>query len=108
MGADIIREYYLYYTNAKTAIPNAVAETIAVFGWVGVAVRIFLQFFFFYHTKVWRNYYRLILFLFIFVYQFTGSFLTNLAEYVIWILAFTNIFDQFNIKEQNQDLNKVI
>jgi hypothetical protein len=37
------------------------------------------------------------LFIFIFVYQFTGSFITNLAEYVIWILAFTNAFPQFDV-----------
>jgi hypothetical protein len=47
---------------------------------------------------VWTNYYRLLLFLFVFIYQFTGSFITNVAEYVIWILAFTNTFHQFDVK----------
>jgi hypothetical protein len=45
---------------------------------------------------VWRNYYRLLLFTFIFIYQFTGSFITNVAEYVIWIMAFTPVFREFD------------
>ncbi|MGZ5135232.1 MAG: hypothetical protein ACXWCG_08785, partial [Flavitalea sp.] len=51
----------------------------------------------FFKTKVWSNYYRLSLFLFIFIYQFTGSYLTNIAEYVIWILAFhPGLFTEFD------------
>jgi hypothetical protein len=31
-----------------------------------------------------------------FVYQFTGSFISNIAEYVIWILAFKpDLFPEF-------------
>jgi hypothetical protein len=101
IGADVIRDYYLYGRNFIVRIPNAVAETFAIFGWIGVGLRIFIEIFFFFHTKVWRNYYRLWLFLFIFIYQFTGSFITNIAEYVIWILAFTNVFDQFNVTSKN-------
>ena len=98
MGANTIRDYYMYYTDAITAIPNAVAETLAIFGWLGVAVRILIELFLFYYTRVWMNYYRLLLFFFVFIYQFTGSFITNIAEYVIWILAFTNLFTQFDVK----------
>jgi hypothetical protein len=98
VGQDIIRGYYLYYWDYVVAIPNAAAETLAIFGWVGFSLRMLLELFFFFHTRVWSNYYRLLLFLFIFVYQFTGSFITNGAEYVIWILAFTNTFKQFDVK----------
>jgi hypothetical protein len=99
LGGDIVRSYYLYdldYTDI--AIPNAAAETLAIFGWVGFCVRIFIELSLFFYTKIWKNYYRLLLFLFIFLYQFTGSFITNIAEYVIWILAFTNAFPQFDVK----------
>jgi len=99
LGGDIVRSYYLYdldYTDI--AIPNAAAETLAIFGWVGFCVRILIELSLFFYTKVWKNYYRLLLFLFIFLYQFTGSFITNIAEYVIWILAFTNAFPQFDVK----------
>jgi hypothetical protein len=88
MGYDIIRSYYLYYTDHPVAIPNAVAETLAIFGWVGVALRFSVQALFFFLTKPWKSYYRLAIFIFIFIYQFTGSFLTNGAEYVLWIIAF--------------------
>jgi hypothetical protein len=97
MGADVIGDYYLYNKDFVATIPNAVAETFAVFGWVGVILRFVVQFFFFVYTKVWTNYYRLWLFLFIFIFQFIGSFITNIAEYVIWIFACTEVFRQFAV-----------
>lgn len=97
LGFDLIRDFYGYgYDTARVAIPNAAAETLALFGWVGFTLRILAACFFFIYTKVWRNYYRLLLFTFIFIYQFTGSFITNIAEYVIWIMAFTPVFEEFD------------
>ena len=101
LGAEIIRDFYLYPMDYTVfTIPNAAAETLAIFGWVGLSLRILIEIVLFFHTKVWTNYYRLLLFIFIFLYQFTGSFITNIAEYVIWILAFTNVFPQFNVLER--------
>jgi hypothetical protein len=100
VGADILKSYYLYYTDFVATIPNAMAETFAIFGWTGMILRIVVELFFFVHTKVWTNYYRLWLFLFIFIFQFAGSFITNVAEYVIWILAFTNVFSQFDVEKK--------
>lgn len=98
LGSEIIRDYYLYPMDYTIfAIPNAAAETLTIFGWVGLFIRIFIEIFLFFYTRVWTNYYRFLLFLFIFLYQFTGSFITNIAEYVIWILAFTNAFPQFDV-----------
>ncbi|HUS01354.1 MAG TPA: hypothetical protein VMY77_06490 [Chitinophagaceae bacterium] len=103
LGGDIVRSYYLYDLDYNTiAIPNAAAETLAIFGWVGFCIRILIELSLFFYTKVWKNYYRLLLFLFIFLYQFTGSFITNVAEYVIWILAFTNAFPQFDVRPVTQ------
>src|SRR4030095_754014 len=101
LGAEIIRDFYLYPMDYTVfTIPNAAAETLAIFGWVGLSLRILIEIVLFFHTKVWTNYYRLLLFIFVFLYQFTGSFITNIAEYVIWILAFTNVFPQFNVLER--------
>ncbi|MEO8406342.1 MAG: hypothetical protein ABI480_17160, partial [Chitinophagaceae bacterium] len=100
MGESIIRDYYFYYMDQAVAIPNACAETLAVFGIVGLTVRIGLEIFLFFYTRTWSNYYRLLLFFFMFIYQFTGSFITNVAEYVIWILAFTNVFKQFDVQKR--------
>ena len=98
LGAPIIQNFYLYPLDYQVfAIPNATAETLALFGWIGLIFRLTIQFFLFFYTKVWRNYYRLLLFIFVFIYQFTGSFITNIAEYVIWILAFTEVFPQFQV-----------
>jgi len=102
VGGDIIRSYYFYNFDMTATIPNAAAETLAIFGWTGFVFRIGLEFFLFFHTRVWTNYYRLLLFTFIFIYQFTGSFITNIAEYVIWILAFANAFPQFNLKREKK------
>ena len=104
IGTEIIKDFYLYPVDYKTvAIPNATAETLAVFGLAGLFFRLMVEIFLFFYTQVWKNYYRFLLFLFIFLYQFSGSFLTNTAEYVIWILAFTNVFTQFDVKQRAQD-----
>jgi hypothetical protein len=77
-------------------LPCAIAETLAQFGIIGVLVRILLCVFLFFRTGLRRNPFRLSLFVFLFVYQFTGSFLTNLAEYVGWVLACSATFPRFN------------
>ncbi|MGZ5242366.1 MAG: hypothetical protein ACXWW0_00725 [Bacteroidia bacterium] len=81
-------------------IPNAAAETIIYFGYIGFAIRIGLQLFLFIKTKVYRHPFRLWLFLFVFIYQFTGSYITNFAEYLIWMLAFSSLFPEF-VKAKN-------
>ena len=97
---EVVKLYYNYWGQfARYDIPNAIGETMAIFGLSGVAGRIALQIYFFRKTRVASNYYRLALFIFVFVYQFTGSFITNVAEYMIWILAFSEIFPQFNAKD---------
>jgi hypothetical protein len=98
MGHDLIMGYYLYNMDFVATIPNGMAETLAIFGWFGFGLKLLIELFLFFYTRVWTNYYRMLLFFFIFIYQFTGSFITNLAEYVIWILAFTNVFSQFDVK----------
>lgn len=98
LGDGIIRDFYLYNMDIVVTLPNAAAETLAMFGWAGLLLRIAIELFLFFHTRVWTNYYRLVLFLFVFIYQFTGSFITNIAEYVIWILAFCPVFPQFNVQ----------
>jgi hypothetical protein len=108
IGTNVIKDFYLYTVDYKTvAIPNATAETLAIFGFAGLITRLGIEVVLFFCTKVWSNYYRLLLFLFMFIYQFTGSFLTSTAEYVIWILTFTNVFKQFDVTEKKPvDLNE--
>jgi len=102
LGRNTILQYYSY-SNAPQAvrIPNASAETILFFGYVGFAFRIALELFLFFKTKVFNNPIRFWLFAFVFIYQFTGSYITNITEYIIWILAFSNAFPQLNNKPLN-------
>ncbi|MGN6419070.1 MAG: hypothetical protein ACTHMC_16350 [Pseudobacter sp.] len=98
LGLDLFRQFYQQPSMplSEVRIPNATADTLASYGILGLIIRFALQGWFFFSTKVYRNYYRLGLFLFIFIYQFTGSYLTNVAEYAIWLLAFhKGSFDEF-------------
>lgn len=98
IGREYIIQYYTYSAIPPVIrIPNAVAETLNIYGIAGVCIRFAIIIYLFFKTKVWQNYYRLLLFIFIFIYQFTGSFLVNIAEYILWILAFSkNLFPEFN------------
>lgn len=108
LGTEIIRDFYLYPLDYKIfAIPNASAETLAIFGMAGLFIRLFTELFLFFYTRVWTNYFRLFLFVFMFIYQFTGSFLTNHAEYVIWIFAFTEVFPQFRVQQEKQQAGEI-
>jgi hypothetical protein len=98
LGRNDIMEYYQYAAMpAAVRIPNAVAETLNIFGIAGLAIRFSLLIFLFIRTRVQDNYYRLFLFLFLFLYQFTGSFILNVVEYIGWALAFSpRLFTEFN------------
>ncbi len=105
LAHDIVKKYYNYWGELDVVrIPNAVAETLAIFGISGLVVRFGLIFYFFFKTRVLANHYQTAVFVFIFVYQFTGSYITNIVEYVAWILAFSNVFPQFDrvgLRENN-------
>ncbi len=100
LAPDIVARYYRYWGELDVVrIPNTLAETFSTFGIFGILIRFILIFYFFFKTRVLNNYYCTLLFLFIFIYQFTGSYLTNIVEYVIWALAFSNVFPEFNVKK---------
>jgi len=74
-------------------LTNSVANTLAASGIIGILIRFSVEFILFFRTRVHASLFRLILFIHMFIYQFTGSFLTNLAEYFIWMLAFSSFLD---------------
>ncbi|MBS1599284.1 MAG: O-antigen ligase family protein [Bacteroidetes bacterium] len=99
LSLAIFKKFYgrSNFTTAGLVIPNVLGDTLAAFGLVGLIGRFGIEIYFFFKTKVYENYYRLGLFLFIFIYQFTGSYITNIAEYLIWIFAFhQGIFEEFD------------
>jgi hypothetical protein len=88
-GRTTIIQYY-HYSNMPSVIriPNACAETIICFGYTGFAIRMMIQLFLFIKTQVYKDPFRLWLFFFLFLYQFTGSYITNVNEYMLWAIAF--------------------
>ncbi|MFA6261328.1 MAG: O-antigen ligase family protein [Bacteroidia bacterium] len=103
IGKPIVLDYYHYtLIPESTRIPNACAETLIYFGFTGLILRLGLQLYLFFRCKVSRNSFQLMAFTCIFIYQFTGSYITQIAEYVLWMLAFINCFPQFNISKQEE------
>lgn len=99
-GQEYIQNYYGYQKWYRVSIPNAFAETLAIFGYTGAVIRLFTQLFLFFYKKCYNNMFSLTLFVFIFIYQFTGSFITSTLEYIIWLIAFMNLFPEFNISKR--------
>jgi hypothetical protein len=107
IGREIIINYYSYNNMlGAVRIPNASAETIAYFGYIGLSIRILLEVVLFFYTRLYQNPYRLWLFLFVFIYQFTGSYITNAGEYLVWLLAFAPVFPDF-IENQSNTITTV-
>ncbi len=101
LGLDLFRKFYNFtnFTEQNVGVPNSIGDLLATFGLVGVLLKLGLEGYLFVKTKVYENIYRLSLFLFVLIYQFTGSFITNIAEYVIWVMAFSPwLFTEFNKK----------
>jgi hypothetical protein len=76
---------------AVNVIPNATAGTFAELGIVGVLFRFAAEIYLFIKTKPYLNNFRLAMFVVAFIAQLTGSYLTNVQEYLLWFLAFVPI-----------------
>lgn len=98
IAPDIIAVINKFWAENDAHLPCVIAETMATFGIFGLSLRLLAEIFLFFRTRVYRNYYRLSLFIFMFVYQFTGSYTTNIIEYAIWIVAFSPLFPEFEVK----------
>jgi hypothetical protein len=80
-------------------IPNDIAGTFAELGIIAVALKIAVESYLFFRLKVYLNSFRLAMFVIASITQFTGSFLTDVQEYIMWFLAFYPLFphlDFFN------------
>jgi len=110
LGKEVVNNYYDYSfdderaQSAPVRIPSAVADMLAVFGYLGVLSKLIAEIFFFIKLKVVHNSYSLCLFIFMFVFQFLGSNTTNVVEYFIWILIFVKVFPDSYFKK-NKKLN---
>jgi hypothetical protein len=73
-------------------IPNAVAGTFAELGLIGVLLRFAVEFFFFFKARVYLNSFALAMFVVAFIVQLTGSYITDVQEYMLWCFAFYRFF----------------
>jgi hypothetical protein len=105
LAHDLIVNFYQYTGEyAETVrIPNSMGEMLATYGIIGFTVKILVEIILFIRLKIYRNLYALMLFMFIFIYQFTGSFLVNAAELGIWAIVFQGRFPDFEIGNINPD-----
>lgn len=106
LGEKHIRVFYGYHKEKwpVVAIPNASAETLAIYGLSGLLLRLAFQLFLFIRFKVYNNYFNLTLFCFLFIYQFMGSYITSTTEYSLWVLAVLPIFKEFTITKPSKEL----
>lgn len=103
LGKELLLSFYKYSGNVSDIrIPNACADTLIVYGISGLILRLVIQIFLFFKTAVYKNYFRFALFIFLFVYQFTGSYFNNLIEWTMWVIVFLNAFFQFNLNKNTQ------
>ncbi len=100
LAHEQIINYYQYEGDFAdiVRIPNSVAELLATFGYVGMLAKLLAEILFFIRYRVFDNAFNLSLFLFIFIYQFTGSFLVNTAEIIIWCMVFFTRFEVFSLR----------
>ncbi len=96
IASEFIRKPQFVLKGQTPRLPNAIAETIATFGWIGLAVRFGLQVWLFFAARVWQNGFQLSLFLVPFIFQFAGSYLVNIAEFVLWALSARRSFPEFD------------
>jgi hypothetical protein len=79
-------------------IPNAVAGTFAELGIIGVLVRFAVELYLFFSTKVYRNSFRLAMFVVAFITQLTGSHLDDVQQYLMWCFAFLPFFPAMSLR----------
>lgn len=113
VGEEVIRPYYAAldpegYSKESwptMAIPNSMAETLAIFGIIGVLLKIGFQLFCFVRFKVFANYFNLSVFFFLFVYQMMGSFILSATEIIMWSFAFAKVFPEFDIGPKQEEVS---
>ncbi len=99
LAHDLIINFYQYQGDVAEVvrIPNGMGEMLATYGIYGFILKIIVEIYFFIRFRIWKNLYSLCLFVFIFIYQFTGSYLTNVAEAAIWAIVFFSGFKEFSL-----------
>lgn len=102
---DMIVNHYKYHgtIGEVVRIPNSMAEMLSIYGVYGLIAKLFLEVYFFVKLRIYNNLYALILFVTIFIYQFTGSYISNVAELGIWAIVFGISFKDFDFVSNQEN-----
>ena len=113
LGVGQLKHYYSFMVDfmqvnnnsswMSERLYNYMAELFVATGTLGVLLKLVCEIYLFIWTKAYTNYFRFSLFVFMFLYQFGGSYITNIAEYAIWIFAFVKVFPEFDIIRQGSE-----
>ncbi len=100
LAHDLIVNFYHYTGDYAEVvrIPNSMGEILAIYGVYGFVLKIILEIYFFIRLRIYSNLFTFILFLFMFIYQFTGSFLVNAAEIGCWAFVFQSRLSEFDFE----------
>jgi hypothetical protein len=106
LAHDLIINYYKYTGEFAeiVRIPNSMAEMLATYGFYGFLLKLFFLIYFFIKLRIYNNFFTLVLFLFLFIYQFTGSFIVNIAEMGTWAIIYQSrlkLFDHDQLAVQS-------
>jgi hypothetical protein len=103
VGKELLGDFFFGDDNAsQNRLPNAIADLLSSAGYVGILLKLGLLLWLFFKSRAHRNYFRTALFLFMMIYQFTGSCLGNLAEYVVFAFALSPAFPEFEVAPSSQ------
>lgn len=96
IGHDIIKSFYQYTETPQTkfGLPNILTEITTTLGFVGLTIVLLAELILFKITRVSKSYFRSLIFWFIFIYQFTGSYTSSVLFYAYWVFAFSPKFDE--------------
>lgn len=93
----IAKKYYFKNLPYRSAMPevirysNVSATTLASYGISGLMIRVIILLIFFFKLKVYENIYGTSIFVFMFIFQFMASYMINISELSIWVIAFLSV-----------------
>ena len=92
-----VQEFTSQFQGYKTnRLPSSFASTLATVGIIGISLKYLILLILFIKRKTYRNILQLTLFLYAFIYGFTGGWMLNFYEFFIWVLVFSRVFPEFD------------
>lgn len=82
---------------AGNRLPNSFASTLITVGIFGTTLKYLFLLYYFFKTRVHHNLFRLITFFYLFIYTFTGGWMFNVYEFILYAFTFSqSAFSEFD------------